>query len=847
LLAAVAVPRPVRRLFTYSVPEAFRPLARRGVRVLVPFGPRKLTGYVVDLLPEGEPAADDLVLRAIEEVLDPVPVLDEAVLELTRWAADYYVTSWGEMIRAALPGMAAVVRRSASITEAGRAALAAVESPGASWSRPGPLRDPRSRAILGALAAQADRRGRGMRVQDLRRVLGERYRPTILVRLVEAGLARIDEAPTASGPRQKLREEVVLLAPVALPPSPAAADATGAPRTPGRPPRDPRKGLGGGQTSLLRQLEEAGGRLPLRFLALRGDRGVVRSLLRRGLVAIEAREELRRPAVPEEEAEPPAVVRLTPGQEAALAPIEESLERGGFAPFLLHGVTGSGKTEIYLRAIETALRRGRRALYLVPEIGLTPLLARRMRGRFGDTLALLHSRLSEGERFDEWRRVRDGRARVVLGPRSALFAPLADLGLVVVDEEHDPSYKQDEYPRYNGRDLAVVRARMAGVPVVLGSATPSLESHVQAQRGKYRLLRLPDRIGAAGLPAIERVDMRSEFAATGRESILSRRLLQALRERLERGEQSLVLLNRRGFSTFVLCRACGETVECRRCSIALTLHLRERRLRCHYCDDRRPVPESCPACASPHLHFGGTGTERLEETLRGALPGARIERLDRDTARGRGSVEECLLRVERGEVDVLLGTQMIAKGHDFPNVTLVGVVGADALLGLPDFRAGERTFQLLSQVAGRSGRGARGGEVILQAFDPDHHAIRAAAAHDYEGFAAREAAFRKAARYPPFCALAVLLVKDREFDRAMASAGVVASVLRAGAPKGIQVLGPAAAPLERLRGEYRVQILLKADGRTLLKETLAAMLETLDRRKERLERLVIDVDPVSTL
>jgi primosomal protein N' (replication factor Y) len=837
------------------------PRLRPGVRVLVPFGGRKLTGYLVDLLPAGAPAGEPGVLKPIEEVLDEAPVLDGSILDLTRFAADYYVVSWGEMIRAALPGMAAPIRRAVVPTEAGRLALRAAEGTGGE-ALPPALRDPAARAVLGAAAGA--RGPDGLRLEDLRRKVGERYRASLVRRLQRDGLLEIVEAATAPGPRPRLRHEAVLIPAAAAPVPPAAGGpapgepapgegAAGEPagraavrapvRAAGRPP-------GRRQQAILAALREAGGRLEageLRRRAGGAGAAALRVLAARGLLRLETTEEERRPVALRAGAAPEPALRLTPAQEACLAPIRAAIEAGRFESFLLHGVTGSGKTEVYLRAIEAAAARGRRALYLVPEIGLTPLLARSLRARFGDRLAILHSRLTAGERHDAWRRIRDGRAGIVLGPRSAVFAPLADLGIVVVDEEHDASYKQEEYPRYNGRDLALVRARQAGAAAVLGSATPSLESYHRARRGRARLVELPERIGAAGLPAVERVDMRREFEEVGRESILSRRLTAALRDRLARREQSLVLLNRRGFSTFVLCRACGETVECRRCSIALTLHLRDRRLVCHYCNATRRVPESCPACGSPHLHFGGTGTERLEEAIRNALPGARLLRVDRDTVRGRGSMEDALVRVERGEVDVLLGTQMIAKGHDFPNVTLVGVVGADALLGLPDFRAGERTFQLLSQVAGRSGRGAAAGEVVLQAYDPEHHAVRAAAAHDYAGFAARELAYRRAMQYPPFTALAAILVKDRVFDRARAGALQVATALRRLAPRPAQVLGPAPAPLERLRGEYRVQVLLKAPGRKERQAALAELLADLDRRRERLERLVIDVDPVSTL
>jgi primosomal protein N' (replication factor Y) len=828
--ASVAIPRPVRRLFTYTVPPELLPRCRRGARVVVPFGRHRLTAFVIEVRPAVPGEEEPFPLKPIEQVLDPDPVLDEALLDLTRWASEYYAVSWGEMIRAALPGLKAKVTRVVVVAPAGLRALEAAAGALPDAALPAIARDPAGREILGAAAGFAARSGSGIRLADLKRTVGPRFRHSKLAGLARAGLLEIVEVTGRSGPRPRLKEEAVL--PVA--PAGGADQET---------PQGPR------QRIVLRTLEEAGGRLAVPDLLerARADRSVLRSLLKRGLARIESVESPRLPLALEQPPGPALNLRPTEDQRRAIEAIEGLIAGRRFATCLLHGVTGSGKTEVYLRAIEAAVARGRRALYLVPEIGLTPLLARRMRARFGEVLALLHSRLSEGERYDEWRRVREGRAQVVLGARSAVFAPIADLGLIVVDEEHDSSYKQDEYPRYHGRDLAVVRSKMAGAVVVLGSATPSMESYFQAQRGKHRLLELPERVGAAGLPPVERVDMRREFEEVGRESILSRRLAGALAERIGRKEQCLILLNRRGFSTFALCRACGEQVECRRCSIAMTLHLRERRLRCHYCDDSRRVPETCPRCGSAHLHFGGTGTERLEEVLRAALPGARIERMDSDTVRGRGSAERLLMRVETGEIDVLLGTQMIAKGHDFPNVTLVGVLAADALLGLPDFRAGERTFQLLAQVAGRSGRGERVGEVIVQAYDADHHAIRAAAEHDYAGFAAKELAFRKVMNYPPYSALAALLVKDRSFDRARGRAAAVARIVRGLGSRSLQVLGPAPAPLERLRGEYRVQILLKAASRAEMQGALAAMLAELDRRRERVEDLVIDVDPVSIL
>ncbi len=826
--ASVAIPRPVRRLFTYTVPPSLLSRCRRGVRVVVPFGRRKLTGYLIEVGQGAGESRASLPLKAVEEVLDPDPVLTESILDLTRWSAEYYLVSWGEMLRAALPGMKAVLHRMVAITDTGQRLL-----------RDAPLSkvaaDPVAREVLGLAARFSSERGKAIRLSVLRKRLGPRFRASLLSRLERDGLVQVTEIAAAPGPRARSNEYAIL----------AGRDDTAVSREGAA--KSPR--LGARQRDALKALQEGGGKLAVPRLLERAsaDRSTLRSLVKRGLVWIEAVEAPRQPHFMDLPADPAPPLRPTPDQQAAIAAIETLLHAGQYATCLLQGVTGSGKTEVYLKAIEAVVASGRKALYLVPEIGLTPILARRMRARFGEVLAVLHSRLSEGERHGEWRRIRDGKVEVVLGARSAVFAPVAGLGLIVVDEEHDASYKQEEYPRYNGRDLAIVRGKMAGAVVVLGSATPSMESYDRAMRGKYVLLGLPSRVGTAGLPLVERVDMRREFKEVGREPIVSRRLLAALQDRIGRREQSLVLLNRRGFSTFVLCRACGEQVGCRRCSIAMTLHLRDRRLRCHYCGESRGVPETCPACGGSHLHFGGTGTERLEQVLTAALPGARIERMDRDTVRGRGSVEGILSRVERGQIDILLGTQMIAKGHDFPNVTLVGVLAGDALLGLPDFRAAERTFQLLAQVAGRSGRGDLRGEVIVQAYDADHHAIRSACEHDLQGFAAKELAYRKALNYPPYSALAVILVKDRVFDRARAGAATVAALLRRRSPRSDQVLGPAPAPLERLRGEYRVQVLLKAASRRQRQAALGAMLEELDRGKTRVDRLVIDVDPMSTL
>jgi primosomal protein N' (replication factor Y) len=632
----------------------------------------------------------------------------------------------------------------------------------------------------------------------------------------------------------------------------------------------------GARAVILRALLDAGeGGLPRRRLAARAGPGasaLIETLRKEGILdeqegpgslpaSFALEESVATPVpVPSPSSTEPARI-LTPAQERAVLAITAALPgaAGGSGhaeverarPFLLYGVTGSGKTEVYFRVIDACLAAGRGAIYLVPEIGLTPLLARRMRERYGSGVAVLHSRLSPVQRRREWARLREGGARIALGPRSAVFAPVAQPGCVIVDEEHDPSYKQQDPPRYNARDLALVRARIAGAAVVLGSATPSLESWRNAGEGKYRRLDLPERVEGRALPRVSLVDMREEFRETGAVSPLSRRLIDALRERLERREQAIVLINRRGWAPALRCRACGKAVECAKCSVALVMHRAEGRLRCHYCGARRPPPRACPACASPWLQPIGEGTEQVEAELARLLPGARIARMDSDSVRGRDGTETLLAAFERGEADLLLGTQMVAKGHDFPRVTLAGVLLADAALGLPDFRAGERTFQLLSQVTGRSGRGESPGEVIVQAFQPVGRILQAVARHDADSFYASEMDFRRSLGHPPFTSLALVLAQDPNRDRAAEAAEAAARLLRESARQsaGLEVIGPAPAPLERLRRRWRVQVLARSASRRRLGQALGYLVEKLDGLEGggHARRISVDVDPANLL
>jgi primosomal protein N' (replication factor Y) (superfamily II helicase) len=565
-----------------------------------------------------------------------------------------------------------------------------------------------------------------------------------------------------------------------------------------------------------------------------------RALARRGLVRLEM-ESLRPPNGFARDA--PV---LNAHQEFAFEEIRAALEKGSFQTFLLEGVTGSGKTEVYLRGIEAALALGKNALLMVPEIALTPAMAGQFFHRFGKQVAVLHSAFGDAERAGQWRRIRNGQARVIAGTRSSVFAPIQNLGLVIVDEEHDGSYKQEETPRYHGRDVALIRARNAGAIVILGSATPAIETRFNASQNKYRRLCLPERVAQRPMPVVKIVDMRVEFLETKRQATFSRELLDQIRLRLEQREQVMLLLNRRGFSSFMVCRGCGERLLCENCSVVLTHHRRDRRMLCHYCGFAAKIPNACPACGSDHIQFLGAGSERVENELHEYLPTARIARLDRDSAAGKGSFENILDAFRQGDIDILVGTQMIAKGHDIPNVTLVGVVLADIGLGMPDFRAAERSFQLLTQAAGRAGRGNTPGFVVIQTLNPDHYAIRFAAAQDYENFYEKELEFRKWLRYPPFAAFANVLVRAEKQEEALRMATELGYLLNP-PPEGIRVMGPAEAPMARLRSEFRYQILLKAVRRSTLREALRVLRAFAEKEKWRATALVIDVDPVNLM
>ena len=598
--------------------------------------------------------------------------------------------------------------------------------------------------------------------------------------------------------------------------------------------------------------------LPVRDLLARVgcSRGPVNSLTQRDVLELYSAEPPAESAesAPTASATNASTVNPTPDQVEAIDAITEAIRAPRYETFLLHGVTGSGKTEVYLRAIEATLEEERGALVLLPEIALTPQTVARFEARFGK-VAVLHSLLPARERSDEYRRLRDGNPRVAIGARSAIFAPIPDLGLIVVDESHENSYKQESSPRYHGRDLATVRASRLGIPCVLGTATPSLESYENAKGGRYKRLLLPNRVTAHPVAPIEIVDRRSEppLPRGGGLRLLSPRLERALKETVASGGQAILLLNRRGFARHLHCRSCGFVHRCDQCDIGLTYHKRAGNSQCHYCGTLRPVPETCPDCGVS-IRRGGAGTERIEETLSKIVPNVAIGRLDRDTATSRDRLEEILETFRRGHTQILVGTQMVAKGHDIPNVTLVGVIDADIALGLPDFRAAERTFQLLCQVAGRAGRGDRPGTVLVQTRQPEHYAIEAARRQDVSYLYAQEAPTRRLLGYPPFGHLVRVLLEDRDEERVMASAQTLRQQLPGRpspgahgtvAPPEVSILGPAPAPLARLRDRYRVHILLKSKRRGALHSLAAFVAEQKPRWSTT--RMTIDVDPQSLL
>ncbi len=802
----LSLPVPLDRTFTYALPLSLRHRAQPGCRVIVPFARRKLLGVIVAVhrqRPVGE-------CKEVIRLVDETPVFDSEMMSLAQWVSEYYCAPMGEVLRGMAP-LTGEARKSVvyTLTQDGRDLI--------------------RQAVLG-LATEGP-------AEQILRFLDERPQSEAwlkqrvpgaaahLARLAKKGLVEREELQTQKDPLRVASER--LLVEGIEPPPPLELDGRKLPKA---------------EREVLSFVALHPGEHALNELeaVVKNASTAARSLARRGLLRSRPRPTVHG-GLSSGERHP-----LNPHQQAALDAITEALQTGEFRSFLLQGVTGSGKTEVYMHAIEAVLARGRNALMLVPEIALTPAMAGHFYHRFGDKVAILHSAFHDSERASQWRRVQSGEASVVVATRSGVYAPLPNLGLILVDEEHDGSYKQEETPRYHGRDVAVYRASMHKAVVVLGSATPSLETRYNAQQGKYQRLLLPERVSGRPLPEVDIIDMRQEFLETHSKDPFSRRMADEVTERLAKQEQVMVLHNRRGFSTQVVCRSCGHAAGCPHCALTLTYHRRHKRMLCHYCGYSETVPKVCSQCASEHLHFVGAGSEKIEDFLHQYFPGARIVRMDRDTVGGKRGYENILEGFRDGAYDILVGTQMIAKGHDIPNVTLVCVVTADAALSLPDFRAAERTFQLLTQVAGRAGRGFTPGKVLVQTMHPDHYAVTLAAAQDYEAFYETEVAFRQQLRYPPFAFLANVLLRHEKQEEAMRMATEVKWLLDP-PPEQMRVMGPAEAPVPKLKSEFRYQILLKSASRASLRRVILRIREHAAQMQWKATSVVLDVDPLNLM
>ena len=797
--AEIAVPVAVHGTFTYTIPDPLRDSVRLGSRVEVEIGSKLTTGFVVGF----NDTTETTRLKPVRSVLDEdePPLLPE-IIQLCKWAAEYYIAPLGEMLRVALPAnMSARGKREATLVGSDEIIAAARESKQVLDSDLEIISELRKRPLL-------------LRQMNVSRTALERLRDAGIIvvrdRLQDAKGVRFDRFAILEAEAGALTDK---------------------------------------QQAAVERLRRRGGELSVRALEHEGvSTAVLTALVKKGIVRIE-----RRPRRHTLDAflaglDPAAAgeLRYSKQQQQAVDAIKSSL--GSFAPFLLEGVTGSGKTEVYIEVMREVVKRGEQALLLVPEISLTPVFAARLRERFGDRIAILHSSLSASERYDQWWRARRGEVDVAIGPRSALFTPFQRLGLIVVDEEGDGAYKQEESPRYNARDLAVVRAQMRDIPIVLGSATPSLESRENAARGKYTLLMMNDRVESRPLPEVEIIDIRGEKGEKEDRGLIifSSRMKEALAETFSSGEQAIIMINRRGYAPYLLCRECGHEFRCRDCSVTMTVHRRVGQLICHYCGLRKPIPLKCPLCSGEVLQPIGFGTEKVAERFARQFPGVEVEVLDRDSTRKKGEMVRILDRFRTQQTQALIGTQMLSKGHHFPSVTLTAVLNADSILGYPDFRSAEKTFYLLTQVAGRSGRGERHGKVVIQTAFPAHYAIQHATRHDYEAFYESEIQFRKTFHYPPVTSMIALLFRGERVELVERAASDCGRMLEEAvqALAGTRIQGPAPAPLARIKGVWRYQILLRSPQRNALRRAVESVV--LPRKWKGVE-VVIDVDPINIL
>ncbi len=820
--ARVVFPVPVAHAFTYTIPSHFYNDVVAGIRVLAPFGPRKMTGFVVELT--SRPGIAEEKLKFIDQVLDPVPLFTPQVLKLTKWIAEYYLCSWGQVLKAVLPAgihlnSERVVRL---LCEQPQDLLIKLKNA------------PRQYEIISSLMQENPISIKALLRQSNRSSLYSSLQSLIQKKWIRQELA----LPRA---RVQRRMEYFVQLNKEIPPHRLEAyiDA-------GRK-KAPK------QASVLEMLGQYPGEISRSELVKKADTtaSTLQPLLKKNLIK-QFKKPIFRDYYSDLQVAPPAKITLNRDQDAALKKIFAGLDSAKFSTFLLHGVTGSGKTQVYIESIYRVLLKNKTAIVLVPEIALTPQMVRRFRSHFGEKVAVFHSRMSPGERYDAWRHTWGGDHQIVIGPRSAIFAPLKNIGLIVVDEEHDSSYKQsDNEPRYHAREVAVIRARFSNAIVILGSATPSIESRYNADTKKFSLLQLPNRVEDLSMPKVQIIDMRREPRVVGRHdpTVFSRPLCHLMDERLSKGEQVILLQNRRGFATIFKCKKCGYDAHCKNCDITLTYHIPINLLKCHHCGYAHKAPSACPQCGSEEIAMKGIGTQRVEEELKRLFPGVKSMRMDLDTTRGKHAHDRILKKVADKEVQVLLGTQMVAKGLDFPNVTLVGVISADTELLLPDFRASEHAFQLLTQVAGRAGRKHKQGLVVIQTYSPNHSSLIYAKTHDYLHFYKNELSERKQLLYPPFSRFIRLLFRGPSEAEIQNKAQLLAAQLR-GRPE-FRVLGPTPAPLSKIQGNFRWQVLLsipkhKDPNGTMSKKILVHTLDRLKRKKIKID-LNIDVDPVSIL
>jgi len=812
--ANVAFNLPIKDLFTYSIPDELNGIALPGARVLAPFGTRRLTGYVVELV---DTASTEFKIKSLQDVLDPKPIISENLMELTKWIADYYKSSWGEAIKAALPaGLEDEGSQILFITEEGKKEL---EENRKETSR---------KRILEALAEKSP-----MPLKMLKSKLKKKFSFSAVNKLKQESLIR-EEMKIARSAISYVREKLIRVGVSAQTSAEISKSLTRSHK----------------QKVIYEILAEKERTLTELKGLVENPSPALNQLKKKGLAVVEEMRVARQgDGISDSSTLRDKPPELTPDQKIVFNEISKQIESNEYGTFLLHGVTGSGKTEIYLNAIQKALEQGRQAVMMVPEISLTPQTVTVFRKRFGNAVAILHSGLTSIERFLEWKKILEGRVSIAVGARSAVFAPFKKPGVFIIDEEHDSSYKQDSNPRYHARDAAIVRASNSGAAVILGSATPSLESRRNAETGKYRYLELKKRVFDRVLPAVKIVDMIKEREVRRNYSILSIDLKNAVRDRLKRGEQTFLFLNRRGAANFIFCKQCEFVWQCVRCSVSLTYHASRRRLECHYCNCATQIPKTCIHCGGEAVRFRSFGTEKLEEEVAVSFPKARLWRMDRDTTKKRSDFEAVFEKMSKREIDILIGTQMITKGHDFHNVTLVGVVQPDISLNIPDFRSGEKSFQLLAQVSGRAGRGESGGLAVIQTSNPDHYVYQFAKLHDYETFYKKELELREKLKYPPYSKLAAAEVESPNEEKGFALVNQIGNVFkrRASRSNGVEVLGPSRASIYQVKDNFRWHIILRSQDVGRLQQTVepGKEIEELLKKAHKGIKFRVDVDPVN--